>query len=212
MSNRDYTTEIVDLRTDPRAESLWSNELVRWNCEYAADFLEHFEQYHRDMEWLAANPVKPADRVKTHPLRDSLMAKHQHLRGGCSVGSSICSTEAYFKTFDDIMTNGYKPDSPIKVRLTTDDQFKFLDGTHRSCILLVLGLPIIAELQILKTQYEHNRFKFNPLKKYPLKDDHNGILHNPPVIDRLSPDRLSPESAGSGQTGNELPVSGVDSD
>jgi hypothetical protein len=45
---------------------------------------------------------------------------------------------------------------------STEGRLVFVDGTHRACCLLVLGRPVIAELQEPLPTFE-------PLERYPLR-------------------------------------------
>lgn len=132
----------IDLRTDPRMTRAWAE--LSPLCEA--------------IEEICDNESLQLENTK-------LMALLRCSSPGVSSQTLTHRAEKRVTLAWNIRDYGYNPNpaKPITVRLRGEDSLYIADGTGRACTLLVLGLPVEAELI-----EEPNTF--NPLERYPLKE------------------------------------------
>jgi len=145
---------MVNLRTDDRAREMWDR-----NRELAIVIGELCDpDMPPPMETLYVR-VKKA-RKPTRP--DVVLQK---------------KVERRITLINSIIERGLDPEDSIVVRTIIDkagnEIFEFLDGTHRACILLGLGLPVYAKNVGSDTAYWDlaQAMAQHPLDKYPLSEE-----------------------------------------
>lgn len=142
-----YSIESIDLRTDPRTAMLLEGDTPRRYCEYVADFVANYDRYGKTLDEYNRNGKPSMKEWRNHPLRESLMVRDRKAFPNRLPDwmTAVCEAEDFFLLLRSIVEDGYRRDSAVQIE-ARDGGYRFYDGTHRACILLVLGLPIKAQL------------------------------------------------------------------